>query len=454
MSGHERPNILFIMDDQHRHDYLGCAGASFVSTPNIDSIAASGVRFTQCATNSPLCAPSRIGLATGMLPSRLGCLDNNCYLPSSATTFYQRLRDEANYRVGCVGKLDLAKPDGYNGRYGDRPAGYRFGFTHPEECEGKMHAGHSATPIGPYTHYLEKQGLLQTFHEDYERRSSESWVELCHDSVLPTEAFEDVYIGRRSAEWIDGIADDFPWFLFVSFVGPHDPYDPPTEYAGQYRDAAMPEAIPTPAETRRVGQRHDGITPEKVLETRRQYCAAITAIDDQVGEILSALRRRGMEENTVVVFASDHGEMLGDHGRYTKSTPHESAVRVPLMVSGPGIEAGRTSDSLVELNDLNPTVCELAGLEDQSGIDARSFAGLLEGSAEDHRAVAVSELHGFRVARTAAHKAVDYTGGGVELFDLEADPDEQVNVAKEDRGTLRKLRGALRERYLEGKWNR
>ena len=103
-----RPNILFIVDDQHRHDYVGCAGASFVSTPHIDSIAASGVRFTQCITNSPLCVPARIGLATVMLPSRLGCMDNNCYLPQSATTFYQRLRD-ADYRVGCVGKLDLAK---------------------------------------------------------------------------------------------------------------------------------------------------------------------------------------------------------------------------------------------------------------------------------------------------------------------------------------------------------
>ena len=143
-----RPNILFIMDDQHRYDYLGAAGADFLRTPHLDRVAAAGVRFTQCTTNAPVCAPARVGLASGLQPSRLGCLDNSGRLPLGTTTYYQRLRD-SGYRVGCVGKLDLRKSDGYNGRYGDRPYAYSWGFTHPEECEGKMHAGSSPTPIGP-----------------------------------------------------------------------------------------------------------------------------------------------------------------------------------------------------------------------------------------------------------------------------------------------------------------
>jgi choline-sulfatase len=153
-----RPNVLFIMSDQHRFDYLGCAGADFVQTPNLDRIAARGVRLTQCTTNSPVCAPSRIALATGLQPYRLGALDNNSFLPGSAPTHYQHFRDHG-YRVGCVGKLDLAKPDKYNGRYGDRPCIYGWGFTHPEECEGKMHAGLSPTPVGPYTYFLQERGL-------------------------------------------------------------------------------------------------------------------------------------------------------------------------------------------------------------------------------------------------------------------------------------------------------
>ena len=120
-----RPNILFIRDDQHRFDYLGVAGAVFVRTPNIDALATSGVRFTQCTTNAPVCAPSRIGLASGLHPCRLGGLDNASFLPPDTTSYYQRLRD-GGYRVGCVGKLDLAKAWTYNGRYGDRPCAYQW----------------------------------------------------------------------------------------------------------------------------------------------------------------------------------------------------------------------------------------------------------------------------------------------------------------------------------------
>ncbi len=135
----KKPNVLFIMDDQHRFDYLGCGGAGFVNTPNLDRLAARGVRFTHTFTNAPVCAPARVALATGLQAHRFGGRDNAVFLPSSRTTYYQRLRD-AGYRVGCVGKLDLAKPD-HDNSDGARPACFSWGFTHPLECEGKMHAG-------------------------------------------------------------------------------------------------------------------------------------------------------------------------------------------------------------------------------------------------------------------------------------------------------------------------
>ena len=321
----KKPNILFIMADQHRCDYLGAAGAEFLRTPNLDRIAAQGVRFTQCTTNAPVCAPARIGLAAGLDPWRMGSIDNNSFLPRSVPTYYQRLRDHG-YRVGCVGKLDLAKPDGYNGRYGDRPCVFGWGFTHPEECEGKMHAGQNPEPRGPYGLWLQEQGLYDKFHADYLARKSKGWIkDASHYSVLPAEAFEDIYVGRRAAAWLADIPDDFPWHLFVSFVGPHDPFDPPTEYADRYRDAEMPPAIADawegkPEQTFR--KRRRAMEPEEVAVTRRQYCAAIEANDDQVGRMLETLEQRGMLENTVLVFSSDHGEMLGDHGLYTKSVPY------------------------------------------------------------------------------------------------------------------------------------
>ena len=464
MAESKRPNLLFIMDDQHRHDYLSAAGASFLNTPNLDRLASRGVRFTQCITNAPVCAPARIGLASGLQPARLGCLDNNCYLPRHITPYYARLRD-AGYRVGCVGKLDLAKPDPYNGRRGDRPRVFGWGFTHPVECEGKMHAGMADEPRGPYGFWLEEQGLFEAFRADYADRGARGWIEgASHDSVLPTEAFEDVYIGRRAAEWIDEVPDDYPWHLFVSFVGPHDPFDPPAEYADRYRDADVPPAVRggragssrddggreghgRAGKPEWVNARRRDLSAEEIAVTRRQYCAAIELIDDQVGRIIEAVERRGMGENTVVVFASDHGEMLGDHGLYTKSMPYEAALRVPLIAAGPGIPGGRTSDALVELIDVNPTLCALAGLPAQEGLDARDLGPVLAGERTTHREEAASALREFRLVRTAERKLVAHHTGEVELYDLESDPDELVNVADDRPEEVTALRRRLHRRF-------
>ncbi len=449
MAKHTRPNLLFIMDDQHRHDYLSGAGASFVRTPNLDRLAERGIRFTQCITNAPVCAPARIGLASGYQPARLGCLDNNCYLPRHVTPYYVRLRD-AGYRVGCVGKLDLAKPDPYNGRHGDRPRVYGWGFTHPVECEGKMHAGMADEPRGPYGFWLQEQGLFERFRADYKDREAKGWNQgAAHDSVLPTEAFEDAYIGRRAVEWIDTVLDDYPWHLFVSFVGPHNPFDPPEEYAERYRDAAVPPAVRSGHDGKPgwVNARRRNLSDDEVAVTRRQYCAAIDVIDDQVGQIIDAVERRGMSDDTILVFASDHGEMLGDHGLYTKSVPYEAALRVPLVAAGPGIPGGRTSGALVELIDINPTLCALAGLPAQEGIDARDFGALLTGERLTHREDAASALRQFRLIRTAEHKLIAHETGETELYDLEEDPDERKNVAAERPDAVQALRRRLRQRF-------
>jgi len=447
----KRPNILFIMDDQHRFDYLGCAGAEFLRTPNLDRLASSGVRFAHCFTNSPVCAPARIGLATGLQPVRLGALDNSAFLPHTSTTYYQRLRDHG-YRVGCVGKLDLAKPDHYNGRYGDRPCVYGWGFTHPEECEGKMHAGNFDTPRGPYGFYLQELGLYERFREDYRKRAKDGWVWPSDDSVLPGGAFEDIYIGRRAVEWIERVPDDYPWHYFVSFAGPHNPFDPPTEYAERYRNTEVPPPIEDAMEGKPEWQkgRRRNLEPDQVAVTRRQYCAATEVIDEQVGAILDALERRGMSDNTYVIFTSDHGEMLGDHGLYTKGVAYEPSLGVPLIVAGPGIEGKRTCDALVELIDLNPTVCELAGLPPQENIDARSLVAVLQGNEQTHRTETVSAMTGFRCLRTERYKYIESFNDVQELYDLHGDPHEQNNIALQNAPIVRELRSRMKQRFLEG----
>ena len=448
----DKPNVLFIMSDQHRYDYLETHenAPDTLNTPNMRRLAEMGVNFPNCTVNAPVCAPSRIGLASGIQPSRLGSLGNGSFYPTSIPTYYQQLRDHG-YRVGCVGKLDLAKPDGYNGRYGDRPRAYNWGFTHPEECEGKMHAGGSATPIGPYTHYLQEKGLLEKFHQDYRnRRSSGGWIKNgSYDSVLPTEDFEDSYIGRRSTEFIENIPDDFPWHLFVSFVGPHDPFDPPTEYGNKYRNADMPSAIVDDMESKPewVRKRTVNISPEEVKVTRQQYCAATELIDDQIGNMLCALEDRGMLENTYIIYSSDHGEMLGDHGLYTKSTAYEASLRAPLIVTGPGIDGNRVSDELVELIDINPTICDLVGVPVLENIDGQSIGPVVRGESETHRSATVSRLGNFTCIRTRTHKLIESSDGFMELYNLEDDPDELHNIAGSEKKLVEELRSQMNSRY-------
>jgi choline-sulfatase len=451
----DKPNLLLIMDDQHRYDYLGAAGADWVNTPNLDRLARRGVLFTHCCTNSPICAPARCSLAAGLLPHRMGCLTNQDFLPRRVTTYYQRLRD-FGYRVGCVGKLDLAKADGYNGIRGDRPCTYTWGFTDPEECEGKAMAYAKDYPRGPYTYWLQQQDLLAQMHQEM----VDTWNgdRPPHTPTdLPTDAFEDSYIGRRAAKWIREVNDEFPWHYFVSFVGPHNPLDAPHEFARRYADAPMPEAIADELEGKpdRIRNRaRKNLTAEEVRTMRRQYCAAIELIDHQVGMILDALTETGQLDNTYILFSSDHGEMVGDHNLVAKHVAYEASLRVPLIAAGPGIEGDRVCDELVELMDVNPTLCELAGLEAQPDIDAVSFAGILRGRTDTHRDCAVSHEHPYACIRTRTHKLIDTFENALELYDLRDDPEELHNIAGDERGLCRELRGRLKERMTEGKWRR
>jgi arylsulfatase len=454
MSEKRPPNILFLMTDQQRWDYVGYAGAKFLDTPHIDRIAQRGMRFSHCMTNSPVCVPARIGLATGLNPSRVSAAANATFLARRIPTYYQRLRDHG-YIVGGVGKMDLAKPDLYLGLHGQRPCTYMAGFTHPVEIEGKWHSGCSPTPLGPYTLYLHEKGLLEAYFEDYKRRASQGYIKACGPSILPTEAFQDRYVGRRAAEWLEGASDDWPWHLFVSFAGPHNPFDPPAEYAKRYQDRKMPAATQDdlsgkPAWLR---WRTEAATPDEIAFARRQYCGAITAIDDAIGDVMAALEKRGWLDNTIIIFSSDHGEMLGDHGMWEKQVAYEESIRVPLVVAGPGIPEGE-SDALIELSDINPTICELAGLPPQEEIDARSFVPLLRRETDAFRDNVLSWMPNFDCLRTRKYKLIANQNAEIELYDLEEDPKELRNIASERPEIVKELAPKIRERVLEGRWLR
>ena len=221
-----------------------------------------------------------------------------------------------------------------------------------------------------------------------------------------------------------------------------------TEYGDRYRDAAMPPAISDSLDGKPewIKKRAAEFTSDQITQTRRQYCAATELIDDQIGQILGALEKRGQLDNTYIIFASDHGELLGDHGLYTKSAAYEACLRVPLIIAGPNIAGGRICNALCELIDLNATICDFAQLVPQQDIDARSLQPVLDGQTDIHRQATVAALRNFRCIRTATHKYIQNYNDCGELYDLEQDPDELHNIAATAPAMVADLARRLRRR--------
>ncbi len=445
------PNILMIMADQHRWDWVGCAGAEWVKTPNIDSLAREGVRFRRAMANYPLCAPSRACLASGLRASEVGVMGNDYIYPYDVPTYYQALR-AAGYRVGCVGKTDLHKKDHWEGENGDRPLMYHLGFTDPYELEGKQTAaGDHGRLACPYQRYLMGRGLFEKFSDDYMRARREYPRRYGADSILPLEAYEDAFVGNCACEFLENVSGGSPWHYFVSFVGPHDPWDAPKKYADMYRSAQMPEAIEDPMVEkpewhRERRRRHDRMTRGNLLTAMRQYAGMITLIDDYVGKMLRVLEERGMRENTLVIYCSDHGEMMGDHGCFGKSFFYEPSVRVPLILSGAGVTARGLSDELVELYDLAPTCLEVAQADSSGKMTAKSLVPLLRGEKVALRDYQVSEMRdSHRMIFDGRYKMVEVEGAPVELYDLAADAREVSNLVRKESG-----RGEEMSRTLAG----
>jgi choline-sulfatase len=454
------------MSDQHRFDWLGCRGLEGLHTPHLDRLAEEGVLFSQATCNSPLCAPSRAALATGLRPPRCHVLDNSYSLSLDAWTIYRHLR-RYGYRTSLFGKLDLHKPQFYNGVRGDLPVVHQLGFTDPLEAEGKQHGAQRVFVegvdgsrerllIGPYQRHLRAKGLLESFSEDYAYRQIQH-AHYAQPSVLPCEDFEDAWIGEKACEYLREVNGDSPWFTFVSFVGPHNPWDAPQEYLQQYEDVPMPDPVVDPGTDRAawVQQKQEemmrgtgGATAQKM---RQNYSGMVTLIDDYVGEMLDILSARDLLEDTIIVYTSDHGEMLGDLGLVHKSVQYESALRVPLILSGWGIPRMGATDALVELFDVTPTLLEVLDLPVPAELDARSFAPLLRGETRSHRQHQIAQLPFTTCIRDGDYKAIVNPNDHPELYDLRVDPWETENIYEEDEERYQELMQKLHEHVTGGR---
>ncbi len=429
----ERPNILWICTDQQRWDTIASLGNPHIRTPNIDRLANEGVAFLNAFCQSPICTPSRSSFLTGMYPSTVhGCGNGNDRW-SEAAPLVTKLLADSGYECGLVGKLHLA---GCHGRIEPRPL---------DDGYSVFHWSHSHRDIWPEGHAYadwvkERGGSLGDMYEE--------------KGYMKPELHQTRFCADKAIDFMETERDQ-PWLMSVNFFDPHVPWDPPPAYRDRYDPAKMPEPLfresdlAAQAKLSGVDFQTEARDPEsfQAKEKIAAYYAMIEQIDDHVGRLLDSLERSGQRDRTLVIFTSDHGEMLGDHGLLTKGCRfYEGLTHVPLIVSWPGqFQEGVRKEALVELTDIAPTLLDVAGLESSERMAGHSLRSLLEGSDDVHRQFVRCEFYQAlsllapggddwegshaTMIRTERFKLVVYHGHDLgELFDLENDPGEFENL--------------------------
>jgi arylsulfatase A-like enzyme len=486
----KKPNFLFIITDQHRADHLGCYGNPIVKTPNIDSIAASGTRWDKFYVANPICMPNRASIMTGRMPSLHGARHNGIPLSRDHTTFVELLK-EAGYATGLIGKshlqsftglpaTNLYQPqdglhtppvglrDAYkNSRHSadydlevvpkwDRPLAERlegdfYGFDHVE-----IAADHADKAKGDYALWArERRSDFDTLVgpenalPDARINAPQAWR-----TAVPEELYSTTWIADRSETWLTERAqDDAPFYLQMSFPDPHHPFTPP----GRYWDMYDPSEIPLPASfgkgdlppiaamkaaMQEGSDPRDNQSPFAVTEDEARAIIAltygqITMIDDAIGRVLKRLAALGLAENTVVIFTSDHGDYMGDHGLMLKLLMHyQGIIRVPFIWHDPiNPASGGVENGLGSSIDISATILARAGIQPYNGLQGRDVF-----ASEPPKAVIIEEdsqrpMTGFerpqrvRTVVTARYRMSLREGESWnELYDLENDPEENFNL--------------------------
>ena len=422
----KRPNIVFLFPDQFRADFTGFNGADWLNTPNIDSIAENGVSYSNSFSASPICVPARTALLTGMNAIRNGVTTNLHNLRAdwrdAGLRTWPEILSETGYYTAGIGKMHFY------------PWDERRGFQYRVICEDKRWL----EVRDDYYHYLKRHGLRK-LHGNEMPGYHENKGAVIHD--IPWEHSWDRFVGSESVKFIEQYGSDQPFAMMVGFPGPHCPYDPDERFFEGIEESKIPESAPeVRAHSPKMRQGNvegnkrpwNGVDyaefPDSAKHTvRKHYSALVQQIDFEVGAIIDALRKKGLLENTYVVLASDHGDYLGDHNLIGKASFFESAIRVPMVAMGPGIEAGQTQEAMVELRDITATMLSWAGVDQPAWYDAQPLPG--EGMPGDSGRSNIFGLLGDGwMNYDGRYKLHKYRTGENLLFDMLNDPQEQVNL--------------------------
>jgi len=444
-----RPNILLLLSDQHRHDWVSTnplLSGGRIATPHLDWLASGGMRFDNCICAAPLCGPSRACLASGVFYDRIPMVQHERdWDHQTMDSFYRILRDKAGYHVIGSGKFDLNKfsvtrdqPPGRDGRRLLREWGFSDGINNM----GKWDNHGTGTPENdPYSYFLDQENLLMLHHNDFSRRrpNPEKWTNYTYTrpTDLPDHAYNDNWLARNAMDLIAAAPPGQPWFCQVNFAGPHEPLD-----ITRSMDSSR-SGYPEPVCHQSHIHNHD--------EVRRNYTAMIENIDARIGDFIETLKDGRQLENTIIIYSSDHGEMLGDHNRWSKKCPYQASIGVPLFVRGPGIRTG-TCKAPVSLIDLAATCLDYAGLPVPDSMQARSLRPTLESPLQQHRSHVFAGLADWRVVFDGRYKLItgfDTASAGISngsnteapplLFDLIEDPHERQNLTQTFPNKLKEL---------------
>jgi choline-sulfatase len=434
-----QPNILVICSDQHHPLMTGYRGHRWVQTPNLDQLAAEGAHFTKAYCNSPVCTPSRMSFITGKYTHQIGSWFIGCPLDPGEMTWARRLR-EAGISSTMLGKMDFcgAYQDGGFSDYKiiEKRAAFK---PYPRNTPMDSRLEDYIRP--DKRKHLENAGIREDIVTDGSDGHNDRFGFYDHDRIV-TEWTID-YLQQKGKE-----KTGKPWGLYVGLLYPHWPFTVPEKYFNMYypdridfpHDASFPNERLHP-QVQYFQQSLDlgAVTEETQRKVIAAYYGMITAMDDMVGVIIAELKAQGLYDNTYIVYMSDHGESLGEHGLYYKQCSYEGSVGVPLIVKGPGLPAGVRIDAPVTLVDLYPTVMEMAGLPVEEDRPGSSWLPLIRNEPHNHPDYAFSEYHGnfFRqdwyMLVRGDYKYTYYVNERPSLFNVKEDPLENVDLALDER---------------------
>lgn len=445
----KRYNVLFIASDDLNND-MHCYGDPFVKTPNLDRLASKGVRFDHAYNQYPLCGPSRASILTGLRPDVTKVFDLQTFFRTNlpgVVTLPQLFKNNGYYsgRVGKIFHYGVPGDIGTNGQDDSLSWDERRNPKGRDKTDEKLVT--NFTPwrgLGSSLSYLIAKGT------DLEQT----------DGMVATDAIEMMTKNK-----------DNPFFLAVGFFRPHCPYIAPKKYFDMY----PLDRVPLPEEraddwnnkpeaAKFTNPLNWGLDKEKRREALRAYYASISFMDAQVGRLLDALQKLGLADNTIVVFWSDHGYNVGQHGQWMKQSLFEHAARTPLIISVPGMTKGKPSGRTVELLDVYPTLADLCGLEAPDNLQGKSLLPLLKNSGAGwtkaaytqvvrvpNKSLSIEKSAMGRSVRTERWRYTEWDEGkaGVELYDYTTDPNEFVNLAKDPKyaSVVKELAALLRKSY-------